>query len=71
MPIFVTFGTLTAVMIAFSLLVSLFVLPRVLLLITPRRTGEAREQRLGGRGLDPDDCDPAHARPPTEKVPAK
>jgi multidrug efflux pump subunit AcrB len=63
MPIFVTFGTLTAVMIVFSLLVSLLVLPSVLLLVTPRRTGEEREQLLGGTGLDPDDYDPTHARP--------
>jgi predicted RND superfamily exporter protein len=43
MPMFQTFGVLTAVMIAFSLLVSLLVLPSLLLLITPSRKGEERE----------------------------
>ena len=61
MPIFVTFGTLTAVMIVFSLLVSLLVLPSVLLMVTPSRTGDAREQLLGETGLQPDEYDP-HAR---------
>ena len=46
MPMFVTFGVLTAVMIAFSLLVSLLVLPSLLLLITPSRKGEEREQMI-------------------------
>jgi hypothetical protein len=73
MPIFVTFGALTAVMIVFSSLVSLLVLPSVLLLVTPRRTGEEREQLLGGTGLDPDDYDPrasSTARRPKEQAPA-
>jgi multidrug efflux pump subunit AcrB len=43
---FVTFGVLTAVMIAFSLLVSLLVLPSLLLLITPSRKGEEREDMI-------------------------
>jgi multidrug efflux pump subunit AcrB len=42
MPMFETFGVLTAVMIGFSLLVSLLVLPSLLLLITPSRKGEER-----------------------------
>jgi predicted RND superfamily exporter protein len=46
MPMFVTFGVLTAVMIAFSLLVSLLVLPSLLLLITPSRKGEEREEMI-------------------------
>jgi predicted RND superfamily exporter protein len=46
MPMFVTFGVLTAVMIAFSLLVSLLVLPSLLLLITPSRKGEEREDMI-------------------------
>jgi hypothetical protein len=58
MPIFVTFGALTAVMTVFSSLVSLLVLPSVLLLVTPRRTGEEREQLLGGTGLDPGHYNP-------------
>ena len=46
MPLFVTFGVLTAVMIAFSLLVSLLVLPSLLLLITPSRKGAEREEMI-------------------------
>jgi predicted RND superfamily exporter protein len=46
MPLFVTFGILTAVMIAFSLLVSLLVLPSLLLLITPSRKGAEREEMI-------------------------
>jgi predicted RND superfamily exporter protein len=42
MPMFEMFGVLTAVMIGFSLLVSLLVLPSLLLLITPSRKGEER-----------------------------
>ena len=46
MPMFVTFGVLTAVMIFFSLLVSLLVLPSLLMIITPSRKGEEREQLI-------------------------
>ena len=43
MPIFTTFGILTAVMIFFSAIVALFVLPSLLLLVTPSRQGAERE----------------------------
>ena len=43
-PIFAAFGQLTAVMIAFSLIVSLLVLPSILLLLTPGRKGGMRER---------------------------
>jgi predicted RND superfamily exporter protein len=43
MPIFATFGMLTAVMIVFALVVSLLVLPSLLLLVVPSRKGEERE----------------------------
>ena len=46
MPMFVMFGVLTAVMIFFSLLVSLLVLPSLLLLVTPSRKGEEREELI-------------------------
>ncbi len=46
MPMFQTFGVLTAVMIGLSLLVSLLVLPSLLLLITPSRKGEEREKLI-------------------------
>lgn len=61
MPIFVTFGTLTAVMILFSLLVSLLVLPSVLLIVTRRRTGAERQHFLDVIGVAPDEYDP-HSR---------
>lgn len=43
-PIFATFGTLTAVMIGLSLIAALFVLPSLLVLVTPAKV-EARELR--------------------------
>ncbi len=46
MPVFADFGLLTAVMILFSLLVALFVLPSLLLLVTPARRGEERQRLL-------------------------
>jgi predicted RND superfamily exporter protein len=46
MPMFVTFGVLTAVMIFFSLLVSLLVLPSLLMIVTPSRKGEERQQLI-------------------------
>jgi len=45
-PIFATFGTLTAVMVALALLVSLLVLPSLLLVVTPSRKGEERIRLL-------------------------
>ncbi|MGI9623968.1 MAG: efflux RND transporter permease subunit [Acidimicrobiales bacterium] len=61
MPIFVTFGTLTAVMIVFSLLVSLMVLPSLLLIVTRRRTGAERQHLLDLTGIAPGEYDP-HSR---------
>ncbi|MCP5025056.1 MAG: MMPL family transporter [Actinomycetia bacterium] len=61
MPIFETFGTLTAVMIVFSLLVALLVLPSVLLVVTRSRTGAEREHFLDLVGLTADEYDP-HSR---------
>ena len=61
MPIFVTFGVLTAVMIFFALLVSLMVLPSVLLVVTRRRTGAERQHFLDLTGIAPGEYDP-HAR---------
>jgi predicted RND superfamily exporter protein len=46
MPMFVTFGVLTAVMIGSSLVVTLLVLPSLLLLVTPSRKGDEREQLI-------------------------
>ncbi len=46
MPMFEMFGVLTAVMIGFSLLVSLLVLPSLLMLITPSRKGGERDQLI-------------------------
>ncbi|MGI9607954.1 MAG: efflux RND transporter permease subunit [Acidimicrobiales bacterium] len=58
MPIFVTFGTLTAVMIVFSLLVALLVLPSVLLVVTRSRTGAERQHFLDLTGIAPEDYRP-------------
>jgi len=44
MPMFATFGVLTAVMIFFAMIVSLLVLPSLLLLVTPSRKGEERAE---------------------------
>jgi len=65
-PIFATFGTLTAVMVALALLVSLFVLPSLLLVVTPSIKGEERQRLLE---LDPgpaSEYDP-HARRTAER----
>jgi hypothetical protein len=43
MPMFVTFGILTAVMIGGSLVVTLRVLPSLVLLVTPTRKGDERD----------------------------
>ena len=46
MPMFVTFGVLTAVMIGCSLIVTLLVLPSLLLLVTPSRKGDERDDMI-------------------------
>ena len=61
MPIFVTFGTLTAVMIVFSLLVALLVLPSVLLVVTRSRTGAERQRFIDLTGVTAEEYDP-HSR---------
>ena len=66
-PIFATFGTLTAVMVALALLVSLLVLPSLLLVITPSRKGEERERLLAlypgqASEYDPHSSATAHQR---------
>lgn len=61
MPIFVTFGTLTAVMIALSLLVALLVLPSLLLMVTRSRSGAERRHLLDLTGTAPGEYDP-HSR---------
>ena len=60
-PIFATFGTLTAVMVALALLVSLIVLPSLLLVVTPSLKGEERERLLELHPSPIADYDP-HAR---------
>ena len=61
MPIFTTFGVLMAVMIFFSLLVALLVLPSVLLVVTRRRSGAERQHMLDLTGVEPGEYDP-HSR---------
>jgi multidrug efflux pump subunit AcrB len=55
MPVFADFGLLTAVMILFSLIVALFVLPSLLLLVTPSRQGEERQALLDALRTEHDD----------------
>ncbi len=43
-PFFASFGELMAVMILFSAVVALLVLPSLLIVATPRRKGEEREE---------------------------
>jgi predicted RND superfamily exporter protein len=43
-PLFASFGELMAVMILFAVVVALLVLPSLLIVVTPRRKGEEREE---------------------------
>ncbi|MCP3974774.1 MAG: MMPL family transporter, partial [bacterium] len=62
MPVFADFGLLTAVMIFFSLVVALLVLPSLLLLVTPSRQGEERQEVLEAlRSFEDSEYDP-HSR---------
>jgi len=69
MPMFVTFGVLTAVMIGCSLVVTLLVLPSLLLLVTPSRKGDERDDMIeevtrGGEfEYEPHDRDTAMRKP--------
>jgi predicted RND superfamily exporter protein len=72
MPMFATFGVLTAVMILFALLVSLLVLPSLLLLVTPSLKGEERarlEESItkGEFTYDPHAPETAELRHPAEE----
>ena len=72
MPMFVTFGVLTAVMIGCSLVVTLLVLPSLLLLVTPSRKGDERDDMIeevtrGGEfEYEPHDRDTAMRQPHAE-----
>ncbi len=70
-PIFATFGELMAVMILFAVVVALLVLPSLLIVVTPRRKGEEREDLeaaiTGGRyEYDPHSRATATRTPETE-----
>jgi predicted RND superfamily exporter protein len=72
-PIFATFGQLTAVMIAIAFLVSIIVLPSLLLIVTPRRKGEEREELIArvtpaGEDYLPHDRETALRRSPSAEV---
>jgi predicted RND superfamily exporter protein len=74
MPMFATFGVLTAVMVFLALAVSLLVLPSLLLFVTPSRRGEEREELeeaiTGGRfAYDPHARSTADLRHPYEDDP--
>ena len=60
-PMFRTFGVLTAMMIVFAVSVSLLVLPSLLLLVTPSRKGEEREEMIDLLTAGEHDYEP-HAR---------
>jgi len=67
-PIFASFGELMAIMILFSAVVALLVLPSMLIVVTPRRKGEEREELeaavTGGKfEYDPHARDTAVRRP--------
>jgi hypothetical protein len=71
MPMFATFGVLTATMVFLALVVSLLVLPSLLLLVTPSRKGEERaemEEAITGGEFEyrPHDRGTAELRRPHE-----
>ena len=49
MPIFATFGLLTAIMIVLSLLMALFALPSMLLLFAPGKRSPKKKKKRQGR----------------------
>jgi predicted RND superfamily exporter protein len=70
-PLFASFGELMAVMILFAVVVALLVLPSLLIVVTPRRKGEEREDLeaaiTGGRyDYDPHSRATATRTPETE-----
>jgi hypothetical protein len=70
-PLFASFGELMAVMILFAVVVALLVLPSLLIVVTPRRKGEEREEleaavTKGGFEYDPHARSTATRTPDTE-----
>jgi predicted RND superfamily exporter protein len=60
-PLFASFGELMAVMILFAAVVALLVLPSLLIIVTPRRKGEERDELEAAVTRDEFEYDP-HAR---------
>lgn len=69
-PIFAAFGTLTAVMVALALLVSLLVLPSLLLVVTPSRKGEERLRLLELHPQPMEEYDPHSRKTAAQRAPA-
>jgi predicted RND superfamily exporter protein len=68
-PIFASFGELMAIMILFSAVVALLVLPSLLIVVTPGRKGEEREQLEAAVTKGEFEYDP-HARATATRTPS-
>ncbi len=69
-PLFASFGELMAVMVIFSAVVALLVLPSLLIVVTPRRKGEEREELEAAVTAGEFDYDP-HARDTALRRPSR
>jgi predicted RND superfamily exporter protein len=68
-PLFASFGELMAIMILFSAVVALLVLPSLLIVVTPGRKGEEREQLEAAVTKGEFEYDP-HARATATRTPS-
>ena len=68
-PIFASFGELMAIMILFSAVVALLVLPSLLIVVTPRRKGEERDELEAAVTRGEFEYDP-HARATATRTPS-
>jgi predicted RND superfamily exporter protein len=68
-PLFASFGELMAVMILFAAVVALLVLPSLLIIVTPRRKGEERDEMEAAVTQDEFEYDP-HARDTATRRPS-
>jgi hypothetical protein len=67
-PIFSSFGELMAVMILFAVVVALLVLPSLLIVVTPGRKGDERDEMEAAITRGKYDYDP-HARSTATRTP--
>jgi predicted RND superfamily exporter protein len=68
-PIFASFGELMAIMILFAAVVALLVLPSLLIVVTPRRKGEEREELEAAATRGEFEYEP-HARATATRTPS-